>query len=269
MRLAWGRKILPWVVAVLFISGCSSSSSVSQTQDGFSKTIMQNLPQEEGIEATGLELDLPKGDFTFVDSDQRMLKVTLRASQKDAAKIEEATLAWANRQGTICPRVVNAQGEELAIPGLVVNYEFRYPADELPAEAKIMVRQGEARLSGFAGTLDLTVEEGNAELSDLKLTGESQIDVEGWVSLGLASLAPGRHQVRAGFGYLEVALPPEIPVRVVARTEMGSIHNYVDFTFLEPVVSDEIGAQLVGWTGAGGAELSLLCQNGDITINPR
>ncbi|MBO8127252.1 MAG: hypothetical protein H0Z38_08475 [Firmicutes bacterium] len=271
MRLAWGRAaaaVLAFLILVA-LSGCTAQSDLSQAENRVSKTILVNLPTGLGERAKVFAWEAPLGSFSLITSSQeRLAKVTLSAPQEFAEALEQAELSWTVEDEELRP-VITLPGVDLVESEIRVDLEVSAANSDLPAQVRVRLGAGDAVLRGYQGRLDLVVEEGTCWLEEARLAAGSSIRTGGWIRADLVSLEPGRYRLQAGFGFIEVNLPLDSGAKVEAQTGMGEIINELDFSYLEPVFEDTVGKRLTGWLNAGGSELEIQCESGDIYLYPR
>lgn len=268
MRDSWGRIVLLLLATVFFLSGCSGSNGGQLVGDVL-QTFSQDLAPDLGQVVDRVELGWELGAFTYTDSTQRRLDITFSGSPEQAERLKESTVEWGIVDRVLCLEVRDSAGEAVDTQELSMDFKLSYPANELPAALKLQLEAGQIKLSGYRGNLDVVVADGTCSLEEVTLTGASRVEAGGWINADILGLSPGIHKLAAGFGFLEVHLPAELAARIIAQTEMGTIINSLTFSYLEPTITDGIGAALSGWLDAGGAELQLYCGNGDIILRPR
>ncbi|NLY55938.1 MAG: hypothetical protein GX058_05465 [Firmicutes bacterium] len=264
---AWGSALLPIVVAFFFLAGCSEPVLNTQTGETVTKTLMYNLPADLGAVADQVMVEIARGQVTYVNSAHRVTVVNLRVPAEYAGVLEEATLTWETADGVLQPRLQLPEGFDRQLVDLEI--AIKYPAEQLPARIMVAVGTGDVVLTGVRGELDIAVEHGSCRLEQAILQGNSRVVAGGGVLADLADLRPGLHRLEAGFGLLEVSLPADAGVRVVARADFGEILSHLDFGYLELFDDTGVGARLTGWLNAGGSELELRVTSGNISLFPR
>ncbi len=266
MRASWGSALLPIVVAFFLLSGCSDTA-INTTTDTVTKTVMHNLPSDLHLAADRVLIKISRGEVSYTASAKMIAAVNLRVPAEHAAVLEEAVLSWEIIDGAIQPSLQLPEDFDHEL----VQWEIKisYPAEQLPANIVLDIGVGEVALMGVQGVLDITVEQGSCRLEQVVLDGNSRVVVGGSLLADLADLRPGIHRLEAGFGLLEVRLPADSGVRVVARADLGEILSQLDFGYLEVFDDTGVGAELSGWVNAGGSELQLRLKSGNISLFPR
>lgn len=160
--------------------------------------------------------------------------------------------------------------------------------NNLQGEASLKVRQADAEVRDFTGRLKLDVDGGQVLLQrvegelDVKANGPVEVlearprakarveTANARLTVGLAELAVGQFDFLTSNAPVRITVPYGAAARFRAATTNGRVVDELPLTWIDRNETDTEGIyHFEGWLGAGGAQLSVVTTNADITLSYR
>jgi hypothetical protein len=219
-------RILASLILFLSLTGCPAQDDVGRTDDGW---LVRG--QEEARDTTQRSVRLGERRLVIEIAHG---SVTLTGADVAEAQLRFERVARAGSRRAAETRLQEIEIEEV---GDVGHYEFQVPPDRaratqvhvvgtVPRGAHVVVRtdRGDVRLSRLGGEINVRVQTGRIEAAGLT---SAQVDLRnerGRQEIGFAAVPPRADiRLRSGNGNIDVVLPPDASVQVVAETSLGSI----------------------------------------------
>lgn len=157
--------------------------------------------------------------------------------------------------------------------------------NDLQGEAKIKVRQADVDVRGFLGALKIQMEDGQAlvnrldgqlelksngpvELTDSRLNTRTRVETaNSRVSVDLAELGVGQYEFLTSNAPLRIAVPFGTAAHFRIATTNGRVFDELPLTWVDRNETDTDGVyRFEGWLNAGGAQVSAVTANADVTL---